>query len=37
MPLGGVVIARRPKADAAIQNRRALYVSLDRHALPPGL
>jgi hypothetical protein len=28
-----IVIARRPKADAAIQSRRALYVPLDRHAL----
>jgi hypothetical protein len=25
----GLVIARRPKADVAIQSRRALYVPLD--------
>ena len=30
---GGLVIARRPKADVAIQSRWAPDVSLDRHAL----
>jgi hypothetical protein len=33
MHLSGIVIARRPKADVAIQSRRAPYVPLDRRAL----